>query len=77
VFKAGFVEGNVIDATQVLALAKIPSREELLSILLGGLKAPGNNLVSVLQGTLRKFMYAMNAIIDKKKSEGETGEVPQ
>jgi large subunit ribosomal protein L10 len=76
-FKAGFVEGKVIDATQVLALAKLPSKEDLLSMLLGTIKAPGNNLVSVLQGTLRNLMYAMNAIIDKKKSQGETGEAPE
>ena len=69
-FKAGIVEGNVIDATGVLALSKLPSREELLSKLLAGMQGPGNALASVLQGTLRNFMYAMNAIIEKKQAEG-------
>lgn len=76
-FKAAIVSGKVIDATAVLALAKIPSREELLSTLLAGIKSPGDGLVSVLQGTLRNFLYAMNAIIEKKQSEGEGGESPQ
>lgn len=76
-FKAAVVDGKVIDATGVLALSKLPSRDELLSKLLGCMKSPGNNLVSVLQGTLRNFMYAMNAIIEKKKSEGDTGEAPE
>ena len=74
-FKVGIVEGNVIDATGLLALAKLPSKEELLSKMLAGIKSPGNALVSVLQGTLRNLLYAMNAIIEKKQSEG--GESPQ
>ena len=75
-FKAGLVEGKIIDATEILALAKLPTKPELLSKLLAGMQSPGNNLVSVLQGTLRNLLYAMNAIIEKKKSEGETGEAP-
>jgi len=76
-FKAAVVEGNVIDATGVLALAKLPSKDELLSKLLGSMKSPGNNLVSVLQGPLRSFMYVMNAIMDKKTAEGDTGAAPE
>jgi len=68
--KAAIVEGNVIDATGVITLAKLPSREELLSQLLAGLQGPGNALVGVLQGTLRNFLYAVNAIIEKKQAEG-------
>lgn len=76
-FKAAVVEGNVIDATEVLALAKLPSREELVSKLLGSLKSPGNNLVSVLQGTVRNLLYVVNAIIEKKQSEPEGGEAAE
>jgi len=72
--KAGVVEGQVIDATQVLALAKLPSREELLSQLLGNIKSPGNRLVFVLQGSLRNFLYALNAVIEKKQSEPGSAE---
>jgi large subunit ribosomal protein L10 len=73
-FKAAVVEGNIIDATEVLALAKLPSRDELLSTLLGALKSPGNSLVSVLQGTVRNLLYVVNAIIEKKQSEPGGGE---
>jgi large subunit ribosomal protein L10 len=69
-FKAGIVEGKVIDATGLLVLSKLPSKEELLSTLLASIKSPGNNLASVLQGTLRNLLYALNAIIEKKQSEG-------
>lgn len=39
-FKAGVVEGTYYDVDGVKAVAKIPSREELLSKLLGSLKSP-------------------------------------
>ena len=68
---------NVIDATELMALAKLPSKQELLSQVLAGLQGPGNGLVSVLQGTLRNLLYAMNAIIEKKQSEGGEAEAPQ
>jgi large subunit ribosomal protein L10 len=74
-FKAGLVDGKVIDATEVLALSRLPSRQELLSKALAGIMSPGNGLVSVLQGPLRNMLYAINAIIDKKQSEG--GDSPQ
>jgi large subunit ribosomal protein L10 len=67
--KAGVVEGKVINAMEVLALAKLPSKMELMSVLLGGLKSPGNRLVSVLQGSLRNLLYALNAVIEKKQAE--------
>ena len=40
VLKAGSYAGNVLDKAGVQALASIPSREELLSKLLGVMKAP-------------------------------------
>jgi large subunit ribosomal protein L10 len=74
-FKAAIIDGKVIDATGLLALAKLPSREELLAHVLASIKSPGDGLVSVLQGTLRNLLYALNAIIDKKQSQ--SGETPQ
>ena len=46
--KAGVVEGTVYDSAALTELAKIPSREELLSKLLGSLQSPITNLARVL-----------------------------
>ncbi|MCI9167794.1 MAG: 50S ribosomal protein L10 [Dorea sp.] len=46
--KAGVVEGEAYDAKGLQALASIPSREELLSKLLGSLQSPITNLARVL-----------------------------
>lgn len=46
--KAGVVEGTVYDSAALSELAKIPSRDELLSKLLGSLQSPITNLARVL-----------------------------
>jgi large subunit ribosomal protein L10 len=66
-FKAGFVDGNVIDATAVLALSKLPSKEELLAQVLAGLRSPANGLVSVMQGPLRGLVSVLNQIKDQRE----------
>jgi large subunit ribosomal protein L10 len=64
-FKAALVEGRLLDAAQVIELSKLPGREELLSTVLAGIKAPANSFVNVLMGTVRNLVYALNAIVDK------------
>ena len=46
--KAGVVEGSVYDVAGLTELSKVPSREELLSKLLGSLQSPITNLARVL-----------------------------
>ena len=46
--KAGVVEGTYYDAEGMKAIASVPSREELLSNLLGSLQSPITNLARVL-----------------------------
>ena len=46
--KAGVVEGTYYDADGMKAIAAVPSREELLSKLLGSLQSPITNLARVL-----------------------------
>ncbi|MCX7970498.1 MAG: 50S ribosomal protein L10 [Negativicutes bacterium] len=64
--KAGLVEGKVIDALGVKALASLPSREELLAQMLGSMQAPLTGLVNVLQGNMRGLVRALEAIREKK-----------
>ena len=52
--KAGVVEGTLYDTDALNELAKIPSREELLSKLLGSLQSPITNLARVLNQIAEK-----------------------
>lgn len=55
--KGGVVEGRFIDVAQVKALAELPSREGLLSMLL-----------SVLQAPMRNFALAVKAVAEKNEA---------
>lgn len=63
--KAGFIEGNVVDDKAVDALAKLPSREELVAQTLRGFNAPISGFVNVLSGTMRGLVVALNQIAEK------------
>lgn len=64
---AGILEGKLIDAAMVLALAKLPSKQELLGKLVGTLNAPISGFVNVLAGNLRNFIYVLNAIKEQHR----------
>ncbi len=52
--KAGVVEGKVYDMAGVVELSKIPSREELLSRLLGSMQSPIANFARVIKQIAEK-----------------------
>jgi large subunit ribosomal protein L10 len=66
--KGGLLEGQVIDATSVVELADLPSREVLISRLLGAMQAPLGNLASVLQAPISKLARTLDAVRMQKES---------
>jgi len=66
--KAGIVDGSAIDAEGVKQLASLPSREVLLSKMLGSMQAPISGLANVLQGTIRNMVYVLEAVRQQKES---------
>jgi large subunit ribosomal protein L10 len=72
--KAGVVEGKVIDAGGVASLAEMPSKEQLIAMLLGALKAPVSGLATVLNANTRGLAIVLNAVLEKKRQdEGQAG----
>ncbi|MBP5372628.1 MAG: 50S ribosomal protein L10 [Clostridia bacterium] len=64
--KSAYVDGQYVDKDGVVALSKMPSREELIAKLLGSLQSPISGFVGVLSGVSRKLVIALNAIAEKK-----------
>jgi large subunit ribosomal protein L10 len=58
----GFLEGNFKTAEEIITLAQLPTREELLAKLVGSISSPISGLVNVLQGNLKGLIYALSAI---------------
>ncbi|WP_027087337.1 50S ribosomal protein L10 [Cohnella panacarvi] len=52
--KGGVVEGRYVDAAQIKALADLPSREGLLSMLLSVLQAPMRNVALAVKAVAEK-----------------------
>lgn len=65
-FAGGILEGKFIDKASVIALADLPSKQELLAKLVGTINAPVSGFVNVLAGNLRGLVNVMNAIKDSK-----------
>ncbi|MBS1797333.1 MAG: 50S ribosomal protein L10 [Acidobacteria bacterium] len=66
-FKAGVVDGKVVDQKQVEAIASLPSKEELLSQLLYVINAQAERLVTVINAVPRDLVSVIKQIGDKKE----------
>lgn len=66
--KGGYLEGRDLSYADIQALARMPSREELLSRMLGSINSPATNMAGVLAAVPRKLLYALNAIKDTKQA---------
>jgi large subunit ribosomal protein L10 len=60
--KGGLLDGRQIGVDQVKALASLPSREQMLAELAGGLQAPLAGFVGALNGLLYMFAGALDAL---------------
>jgi large subunit ribosomal protein L10 len=63
--KGALMGDRVLTAEEVIALSKLPSREELLAQLAARLQSPIYGLVSVLSGPIRGLVYALKARQDQ------------
>ena len=64
----GSLEGKFLDSEGVKELAKMPSKPELLSSVLGTMQAVPRNFVCLFANIERKFLYALTAIKDQKEA---------
>lgn len=62
----GILEGKFVDASAVKSLAGLPSRQELLSRLVGSINAPVSGFVNALAGNLRNLVGVLNNIKSAK-----------
>src|SRR5215471_17611147 len=67
VFKAGIVEGRVINLADITAIAAMPSKEELIAKLLFLINAPAQRLAVALNGVARNLAVVMKQAVEQKK----------
>ena len=64
--KGGILGGHILTKEQVIALADLPSRETLLSMLLGTLNGPIRSFVTVLSGPSRGLVTVLSRLKEQK-----------
>ncbi len=60
-FKAGYIDGEYYDAEAIAEIAGLPSKEDLLSMLL-----------SALQGTMRNLAYSLSQVAAQLPADGNS-----
>ena len=68
--KVFLVDGQVFDGREIKRLAGLPPREILLAQVVAAVEAPISELVGALDGFFRGLVGSIEALVEKKKSEG-------
>lgn len=67
VFKAGLVEGRVINLGDIANIAAMPSKEELIAKLLFLINAPAQRIAVALNGVARNLAVVLQQAVEQKK----------
>ncbi len=68
--KGGLLDGGrVMGAEEVVALSRLPGREQLLAQLLGAIQAPIAGLATVLNAPLRNLAIVLNQVAEQKQAQ--------
>ena len=79
------LRGRLLDGAEAANLAKLPSREELLSQILGLINQPAAQLLAQINAPAQQLVSVLQAWVDKRKEsepnpgaekEGSSGESP-
>ncbi|MHB1193155.1 MAG: 50S ribosomal protein L10 [Longimicrobiales bacterium] len=69
-FKLGILENKVLQPEQIVRLAKLPPREQLLAELAGAMSAPTAMLAMALEAKLQEMAGLVDALREKRQGEG-------
>lgn len=67
--KGGIIEGKTCKPDDIKAISELPSRETLLAMFIGTMQSPLSKLAAILNATVVRLAYAMEALKNKRSSE--------
>lgn len=65
--KSYLLESQLLGTEDFKKIAQLPSREQVLSILVGTVNGPITNFVMTLEAVIRNFIGTVDALADKRK----------
>ncbi len=66
IVKGGVLDGALLDARELTALADLPSREVLLAMFAGALAAPMRTMAGLLKALPQNFAYGLAGLLEQK-----------
>jgi large subunit ribosomal protein L10 len=66
-WKGGYIDGTIVDGAGMGRVAEMPSKQELLAAVVGGISAPVSGLVFTLSGLVSDLVFTLESVADKKK----------
>lgn len=66
--RSGYMDGKIVDENAIEAISKLPSKEQLIGMLLSTWTAPMRNMASVLQAPLRDAVNVINNYKEQKEN---------
>jgi large subunit ribosomal protein L10 len=79
IVKGGVLDGALLGAKELTALADLPTREVLLAQFAGTLAAPMRTMAGLLKALPQNFAYGLSALLEQRggtRSEGAVEEPP-
>ena len=67
-FRGGITDGVVVNAEQAIAIADLPTREELIAKVVGCISNPLSGFVRVCNGDAQGLVTALDALVDQKNA---------
>ena len=75
-FKGGLMNGDALDASQITAISRLPSREVLYGQLVGVVASPVTGLVRTLNALIGGLAVALGQVHEKKANQAEPASEP-
>ena len=75
VVKKGLLDNELVDESTLLKLSKLPTKDILLSKLMGSMNSPLTNLVFVMNGTVQALATVIQRHVEKSAEEAPAEEV--
>jgi large subunit ribosomal protein L10 len=67
--KGGHIPGKILGPKDVEALAKVPARPVVLSIIAGGFEAPLRKIATIMVAPVQNMSYAFNGLVKKMEEQ--------
>ena len=67
-FRGGITDGVVVNAEQAIAIADLPTREELIAKFVGCISNPLSGIIRVCNGSAQGLVTALDALVDQKNA---------